>query len=70
MLDTLVVNATEGPVISPQPSKKPVDQLPLFNNSSVHPVIQSMKALSLDSMTPLEAFDQLRRLITQIHETE
>ena len=70
VLDTLVVNATEGPVISPQPTEKQVDQLSLFNNTSIHPVIQSMKALSLDSMTPLEAFDHLRELIAQIEETE
>ena len=68
VLDTLVVNATEGPVISPKPSEKPVDQLSLFNNTSVHPVIESMKALSLDSMSPLEAFDHLRELIAQIEE--
>ena len=70
VLDTLVVNATEGPVISPQPREKPVDQLSLFNNTSAHPVIESMKALSLDSMSPLEAFDHLRKLIAQIEETE
>ncbi len=37
-------------------------QMPLFTGFLEHPVLQQLRTLSLDSMTPMDAFDVLRRL--------
>src|SRR5690606_28920815 len=40
---------------------EPLDQLPLFGMGT-HPVVGELRELKLESMTPLAAFDALRRL--------
>ena len=70
VLDTLVVNATEGPVITPRPSDEQVDQLSLFNETKEHPAVKAMKSISLETLSPMEAFDHLRKLLELTEETE
>ena len=41
-----------------------VPQLPLFAGVEPHPVIEELKRMNLDALTPLEAFDALRRMRT------
>ena len=70
VLDTLVVNATEGPVLDTKHPQEQADQLSLFNETSQHPVILALKELSIDSLSPIEAFDRLRELMSQVDETK
>ncbi|HAW96221.1 MAG TPA: DNA mismatch repair protein MutS, partial [Phycisphaerales bacterium] len=66
VLDTLVVNATEGSALNEGAPEDQADQLSLFNDTLEHPVILALKQLSLESLSPMDAFDRLRELIAQI----
>ncbi len=44
------------------PRGRDADQLPLFTEYLEHPVLDELRGLRLDAMTPLEAFDALRGL--------
>ena len=70
VLDTLVVNATEGPVITPNHAHEQADQLSLFSETSPHPAILALKELSIESLSPIEAFDRLRELMAQVDGTD
>ncbi len=53
----------EGPAPVPASSSStPDDQLPLFREYLDHPALDVLRSAELDRMTPLEAFDLLRRL--------
>jgi len=41
---------------------RPVDQLALFTEVIPHPLVDDLREIKLDSLSPLEAFDALRRL--------
>ncbi len=43
-------------------ARSSVPQLPLFAHNEPHPAIEELKRLRLDGLSPLEAFDALRRL--------
>ncbi len=67
ILDTLSVEHagrvdTKG-VSHPSPSSS--DQLGLFTEFVAHPVVDELREIKLDAMTPLEAFDVLRKLKDQ-----
>ena len=38
------------------------DQLPLFTQPKPHPAVDELREVKLESITPMEAFDKLRRL--------
>ena len=67
LLDTLSVQ-TEGDSRSPASEPAAGDQPWLFTGTKEHPVIDALRSINLDSMTPLEAFDRLRQLIKQEQE--
>ncbi len=60
VLDSLAVHhaADDVPPLSPAPS----EQLSLFTQYVEHPAIAQLRALDLDRMSPLEAFDAIRSL--------
>jgi len=48
---------------SPPPrASHPPPQMPLFAAAEPHPAVEALRGLELESLTPLQAFDQLRRL--------
>ncbi len=49
-------------VQAPKQSNKPGDQLGLFTEFIQHPVVDALREIKLDSMTPMDAFDALRKL--------
>jgi len=51
-------NRKRGASVAPGPN----DQLSLFTQYMSHPAVDELKALDLDAMTPIQAFDALRRL--------
>jgi DNA mismatch repair protein MutS len=51
----------------PPPQRTPDDQLPLFA-APEHPALAELRELDLESMTPLQAFDALRRLTDRARE--
>jgi DNA mismatch repair protein MutS len=62
LLETLAVS-TEPPKLQEAAAAAPPEaQLRLFTEYLEHPVVDQLRALDLDAMTPLEAFDVLRRL--------
>jgi DNA mismatch repair protein MutS len=65
LLDTLAVQ-TQPQAIDRAPTLAPRDgQLSLFTEYLPHPAIDRLRSLSIDRMTPLEAFDLLRGLVAQ-----
>ncbi|MFO0829264.1 MAG: hypothetical protein U0572_14090 [Phycisphaerales bacterium] len=42
---------------------KPEPQLSLFTEFLPHPAVETLRSMSLDAMTPLQAFDALRELV-------
>ncbi|MEM1354052.1 MAG: DNA mismatch repair protein MutS [Planctomycetota bacterium] len=52
----------------PKANPKPPPQMSLFTEYLPHPAIKELQALELDSMTPLEAFDVLRKLDDQVRQ--
>jgi DNA mismatch repair protein MutS len=69
VLESLAVH-TGGPslAVPPAAGAEPRGQLELFTEYIPHPAVQRLKALDLDTMTPLEAFDALRALVRQARE--
>ncbi|UCD73906.1 MAG: DNA mismatch repair protein MutS, partial [Phycisphaerales bacterium] len=68
LLETLAVQ-TESPSIPPeeaQPARSGQGQLELFTEYLDHPAIESLRKLNINQMTPLEAFDALRKLREQV----
>jgi DNA mismatch repair protein MutS len=68
LLDTLSVESgqtTSNPTPPPAPD---TDQLDLFAGNVTHPCLDTLRAVDLDSMTPMDAFDALRTLIQQARE--
>jgi len=61
------LSVTHGSPPAARPDETPDDQLPLFSQAE-HPVIAELRALGLDTMTPLEAFDTLRALRARVKE--
>ncbi len=62
LLDQLTVTHGSAP---PAQTTNPADQLPLFA-AAEHPVVNELRELNLDAMTPLAAFDALRKLRTRV----
>lgn len=52
-----------------QPSSSPNGQLGLFTEYLRHPAVDELKELKLDSMSPMQAFDALRRLRESVERT-
>jgi DNA mismatch repair protein MutS len=50
-------------------AKKNTGQLPLFTEYLRHPAVDSLREIKLDAMTPMQAFDELRRLKEQVGES-
>jgi DNA mismatch repair protein MutS len=65
LLETLAVQMEHAPKPGAAP---PVDQLSLFTEYLEHPAVAALRDLNLDGLTPLEAFDVLRRLREQTAE--
>jgi hypothetical protein len=45
-----------------------MEQLPLFKEFLPHPAVEALKQVDLDTLTPLAAFDLLRRLRNDLEE--
>ena len=71
ILETLAVET--GPLSvaknTPTPTEQ-ADQLSLFKEYVPHPVIDSLREMSIETMTPLEAFDRLRELLDQVRDSK
>ncbi|MCH8164432.1 MAG: DNA mismatch repair protein MutS [Planctomycetes bacterium] len=65
LLETLAVQ-TEPPSDDAPPTAGPNSQLGLFTEYLEHPVVKELGQADLDTMTPIEAFDLLRRLHKQV----
>ncbi|MEE2682209.1 MAG: DNA mismatch repair protein MutS [Planctomycetota bacterium] len=65
VLDSLVVNEVGTP--EPLDRTPPSDQLSLFQEA-VDPVISRLRELSIEELSPMEAFDALRTLLTELEE--
>ncbi|MGP1309092.1 MAG: MutS-related protein, partial [Phycisphaerales bacterium] len=68
LLESLAVSH-ESPAAAPPPppssrqrDPSPKPQLALFREDEPHPALDELRALDLNAMTPLQAFDTLRRL--------
>ena len=49
--------------IAEPPTAPPLEtQLALFGGFATHPVVEELRGVDLNTMTPLAAFDMLRRL--------
>ena len=57
-------NAKTKPDTSRIPTKKETEQLSLFKEFIPHPAVDSLRELKIDAMSPLQAFDALRKLHT------
>jgi len=51
-----------GPGAGPAPNSPPDGQLTLFTQFVQHPAVDALKELKLEALTPLQAFDELRRV--------
>ena len=47
---------------APPPLERDAGQLPLFGDASPDPLVSDLRALDLDSLTPLEALNRLAEL--------
>jgi DNA mismatch repair protein MutS len=66
VLETLAVH-TEPPAPPGDERRgpKPGEQFSLFTEYLDHPVVERLRTLEMDAMTPMQAFDTLRRLIDE-----
>jgi DNA mismatch repair protein MutS len=68
VLETLAVH-TDSPEV-PEPAERaappPGAQLSLFTEYLSHPAVDALREIDLEKMTPMEAFDALRRLREQL----
>lgn len=55
-----------GRVEPARPRSSDAGQLPLFTEYLPHPAIEELRGLNLDAMSPMQAFDALRRLRAQV----
>src|SRR5690606_17794041 len=60
VLDSLSVSHGAAPVAAPRPAHS--NQLSLFTEYVPHPVIEEIKAIDLNALSPMAAFDALRLL--------
>jgi DNA mismatch repair protein MutS len=51
-----------------QPAAAPTGQLSLFTEYVSHPVVGELRELKLDALSPMQAFDELRRLRALVQE--
>ncbi|MDG2291844.1 MAG: DNA mismatch repair protein MutS, partial [Phycisphaerales bacterium] len=68
LLDTLSVDTGQNSSGTTPPTAADADQLDLFAGGATHPCLETLRAMNLDSMTPMEAFDALRALIRHANE--
>ncbi len=54
---------SRSPDVGRVPARAEHDQLPLFKEYVPHPAIEELKGLTIEQMSPMEAFETLRRLI-------
>ena len=64
VLESLAVH--EGPSPGAPPPPDPGEQLPLFTQYLPHPVVEELRRLDPDHLSPIEAFEALRRLVKMI----
>lgn len=66
LLETLAVQ-TESTITPAPPPRRPSanEQMGLFTEYLDHPVLTELKQLKIDTMSPMQAFDELRRLRAQ-----
>jgi DNA mismatch repair protein MutS len=69
LLETLAVEteatagkAREAIAKAPSRVREPSGQLPLFTEFLPHPAVEALKSLKIEELTPLAAFDALRKL--------
>lgn len=62
ILDRLRVTEAQAITPPPGPAKQASGQLGLFTEYLEHPVIDELRTLDLDAMSPMQAFDALRSL--------
>ncbi len=55
-----------GAVQAPKHSPPPSGQMSLFTEFVPHPAVDRLREIKLDEMSPMEAFDELRRLAGQV----
>jgi len=62
----------EGSVRPSPPAARmdPAPQMPLFASADPHPMVEAMREVKLESLSPLEAFDELRRLHAMLKEDD
>ena len=64
VLDSLVVNEVGTSDLVPPPP--PTDQMSLFQETTQDPILARLAELSIEHMTPMEAFDALRALLSEL----
>ena len=64
VLDSLAVNEVGTP--EPINRSAPADQLPLFQEFVPDPIINRLREVSLEELSPMEAFDTLRTLLVDL----
>jgi DNA mismatch repair protein MutS len=71
LLESLAVSHEGTAAVPPPPADPPASpkpQLALFREYEPHPALEALRAINLDAMTPLQAFDALRRLLDSARE--
>jgi DNA mismatch repair protein MutS len=73
LLETLAVQTEGAPVkptarreAEPRSDATPSGQLSLFTEYLEHPVVEVLRKLDLTALTPMQAFDELRKLREKI----
>ncbi|MEC8560761.1 MAG: hypothetical protein VXY94_11860, partial [Planctomycetota bacterium] len=64
VLDSLVVNEVGTSDLVPPPP--PTDQMSLFQETPQDPILARLAELSIEHMTPMEAFDARRALLSEL----
>ena len=65
LLGQLAVNHSPASISTPSVTP-PDNQLPLFTEYVSHPALEELRGVEIDRMSPLDAFDLLRRLRAQL----
>jgi DNA mismatch repair protein MutS len=68
LLESLAVHAPASPA-TPTKATAPAGQLDLFTEYLPHPVIDELRRANLNAMTPMQAFDLVRRLSDRLKES-
>lgn len=69
ILESLSVHSAHAPQVRPEPERVPArsarknDQLGLFTEYVEHPAVEELRRLNIESLSPLQAFEELRRLV-------